>query len=191
VQEAEKWQSWLGKSSAEVHQVSGSCHHIASPPCGQEWSGSSDTAAALASVLQLFLSLSSLVRLVLFSSSSAVSKQSIAALFPPGFHPSLLALLTRILLSHIAAFRSSAASSLPSPPRLVGFSTAVHSRVSSSVLTHLNQPCIFLSLQLQHPQTRRGEPAEEELVTCELKKETLKTMLSGLEKIQEQLSSMQ
>ena len=190
MQEAEKWQSWLGKSSAEVQQVSCDSQLIAALPALQRRL----TLALLCcvSALQLFVSLSLLVRAVLFSSSSStVSKQSIAALFPPGFHPSLLSLLSRILLSHIAAFRSSAMEQLPSPPRLVGFSTSVHSRVSSSQLTHLNQPCILLSLQLQHPQTRRGQPAEEERLTCELKKETLKTMLSGLEKIQEQLSSMQ
>ena len=142
--------------------------------------------------MQLFVSLSALLRMAVFHSSIS-SKASIASLFPPSFHPSLLALLSRLILAHLADFRAAALSSLPSPPLLRSFSTSVHTRASSSMLQHLNSPAIFLSLTIQPQRSSagEGEDAAVEVVTCELKQEALKTMLSGLEKIQEQLAGMQ
>ena len=151
--------------------------------------------------MQLFVSLSALLRMCVFH-ASINSRASIASLFPPTFHAALLALLSKLILAHLAAFRAAALTALPSPPLLRSFSTSVHTRVSSSMLQHLNSPAIFLKLTLQ-PQQRLGSVAGEgggggggdddaaaEVVTCELKQEALKTMLSGLEKIQEQLAGM-
>ena len=139
----------------------------------------------------LFASLTALLSIATFR-SSITTKASLAALFPAGFHPALLSLLSKLILAHLPAWRASAASSLPSPPLLHSFSTSVHTRVSSSSLAHLNTPTIFLSLSLQPPRTSLLEPSPPiETLTCELKQEALKTLLSGLERIQEQLAGMQ
>ena len=138
------------------------------------------------------MSLTSLIRLAVYH-SSIQAKPSVAALFPPAFHPSLTALLSKLIASHLPSFRQTATSSLPSPPLLRSFSTSVHTRASSSSIQHLNSPTIFLTLHLQQQATTYPPPVKEEVevLTCELKQEALKTMLSGLEKIQQQLAAMQ
>lgn len=123
--------------------------------------------------------------------SSLTTRAGLASLFPASFHPALLALLTKLLLSHLASFRSSAVSSLPSPAHLLSLHTSVHIRSSSSELGHMQAPTIVMTLTLQQPASRLGEVAGEERVTCELRQEALNTILSGLNKIQEQLSGMQ
>ena len=146
--------------------------------------------ALLSRSAQLFVSLVSLVRMCVYH-SSLHTKSAVASLFPPSFHPALLALLTKLLLAHLPAFRSSASSSLPSPDQLLELTTSVHIRSSSSELAHLQAPTILMKLRLQKAATRLGDVADEELVACELRQEALNTILGGLTKIQEQLSGMQ
>ena len=136
------------------------------------------------------MSLTCLLRVCVYH-SSLTTRSAIASLFPASFHPSLVSLLSKLLLSHLPAFRSSAVSSLPSPAQLLSLSTSVHIRCSSSELAHLSAPTLLLSLRLQKAACRLGEVAEDELVTCELRQEALNTILGGLNKIQEQLSGMQ
>ena len=136
------------------------------------------------------MSLNALLRICIYH-SSLTTRAAIAALFPASFHPNLVALLSKLLLSHLPAFRASAVASLPSPAQLLSLSTAVHIRSSSSELAHLQAPTIVLSLRLQKAASRLGDVADEELVTCELRQEALNTILGGLNKIQEQLSGMQ
>ena len=138
----------------------------------------------------MFVSLTALIRMCVYHTSIS-TKAAIASLFPASFHPALVALLSKLLLAHLAAFRSSAMSALPSPAQLLSLSTSVHIRSSSSELAHLQTPTIMLSLRLQQAASRAGEVAEEQLVTCELRQEALNTILGGLNKIQEQLSGMQ
>ena len=139
--------------------------------------------------VQLFDSLVALLRLCVYQ-SSITTKAAIASLFPASFHPALVSLLSKLLLSRLSAFHASAVSSLPSPAQLLSLSTSVHIRSSSSALAHLQAPTIVLSLRLQRPASRVGAVADDELVTCELRQEALNTILGGLNKIQEQLSGM-
>ena len=198
VQTAKQWQVALGRSEVEVQQVcvrSTTPHRIQRAPTMSIYHLSPHShllscLSACVDGLQLFVSLSALLRVCVYH-SSLTSKSAIASLFPPSFHPALVSLLSKLLLSHLPAFRSSAASSLPSPAQLLSLSTAVHIRCSSSDLAHLQAPTIMLTLRLQRPASRLGEVAGEELVWCELKQEALNTILGGLNKIQEQLSGMQ
>ena len=189
---AQHWRSQLNKSTDEVQQVSS--HNPSLPHHPSLAHLPNPSSSPLPRFLsQLFVSLASLLRMAVFH-SSIQTKAAVAALFPTGFHPSLVALLSKLIAAHLAAFRQAATSSLPSPPLLRSFSTSVHTRASSSLLHHLNSPTIFLHLSLQQQPTRYPTLGTEEAVeelTCELKAEALKTMLSGLEKIQQQLAAMQ
>jgi len=142
-------------------------------------------------IKELYLSVLSLIRLFIFHSLD--SKESISSLFPSTFHSSLISLLTRLLLSHTQEWKDHVTNSsfLISPPKLLDVNWRVDQRLSSNQLTHLSTPTILIELTLQKQPVHSTDMIETQSVQCELSKQALSTMLSGLEKIREQLSGMQ
>ncbi|CAH1787713.1 unnamed protein product [Owenia fusiformis] len=75
-------------------------------------------------------------------------------------------------------------------PRLTDFDWRVDIKTASDSMARMNVPTCILQLKVQEAKTNIAERPNENNVNVELSKETLETMLDGLGKIRDQLSSV-
>ncbi|TRY94089.1 hypothetical protein DNTS_027318 [Danionella cerebrum] len=117
------------------------------------------------------------------------SPEEILSLFPESFHSNLRSLITKILLENSAAWRNEAVSNQISLPKLVDLEWRVDMKTASDSLSRLAVPTCLLQMKLQDSSCNTGGHSEPS-VTMELSKETLDTMIDGLGRIREQLTTM-
>ncbi|XP_066524634.1 COMM domain-containing protein 9 [Hoplias malabaricus] len=115
--------------------------------------------------------------------------ENILSLFPDTFHPNLKNLLTKILLEQRATWRNDALTTQISLPKLVDMEWRVDMKTASDSASRLAVPTCMLHMKIQHSPSESGS-AGDSLVTVELSKETLDTMLDGLGRIRDQLSAV-
>lgn len=137
---------------------------------------------------ELMLALSSLVRNVLFQGS--LERSDIAALFPDEFNRNLAALLVKIFIQRLPQWKHHAADNLVFLPRLVDFDWRVDIKTSSDSLSRMSVPTCLVQLQIQDAVSKSGSIPTTECVNVELSQQTLDTMLDGLGRIRDQLSSV-
>lgn len=137
---------------------------------------------------ELMLALSSLVKYVLFQGS--VERSDIATLFPDDFNKNLAALLVKIFVQRLPQWKHHAADNLVFLPRLVDFDWRVDIKTSSDSLSRMSVPTCLVQLQIQDPVSKAGSIPPTECVNVELSQQTLDTMLDGLGRIRDQLSSV-
>lgn len=111
-------------------------------------------------------------------------------LFPANFHNNLKELLVKIILDNQSTWRKQAISNQVSMPRLVDFDWRVDLKAASGTISRLSVPTCLVQFKVQNIPIKVGVVPEEDLINMELSKETLDTMLNGLYKIQDQLSSI-
>jgi COMM domain containing 9 len=132
--------------------------------------------------------LRTLVKNAIFKSLSSPSE--VSSLFPSDFHKSLAELLAKILSERLPQWKLHAANNLVFLPQLVDFDWRVDIKTSSDSLSRMSVPTCFLQLQVQEPASEVGIMPPVSSVNVELSRETLDTMLDGLGKIRDQLSSV-
>ena len=164
---------------------------------------------------QLFRATDQLIRSFVYSGAS--DADGVAALFPADFHANLRQLCTRILLAHAAAWHESAAAHQVSAARLVDFGAfeaqllcishfpdvshflirppvitdwRVDIKTSSNLLSRMSVPTVLVGMKVQDVPTRVDLVPDVKDVQFELSKESLQTMLDGLNKIRDQLSAV-
>jgi len=153
----------------------------------QEWSSSLSITEEQTN--ELYISVCSLLRLCLYH--SAATRDDITALFPANFHSSLKSLLSKLIAQNMNNFREQTSNNTTAPPKLVDFDWRVDLKTSSGHLSRMRVPTIFLSLSLSSQPDQVGQVPDVNNYQLELSKQALGTMLSGLEKIREQLAGMQ
>lgn len=137
---------------------------------------------------KLFSALMVLVKTVLYEGLTDTS--SISALFPGDFHKNLKGLLSDIMAKNISEWRTQALNDQVSLPRLVNFDWRVDVKTSSDSAARMAQPTCIVQMKVEdNPQHRNQMPAVRS-VNVEFSRETLDTMLDGLGKIRDQLSSV-
>nr|XP_033783823.1 TNF receptor-associated factor 6 isoform X3 [Geotrypetes seraphini] len=149
---------------------------------------SSSLSATPEEASQLICSLHKLTRHVLFRGLTAA--EDILGLFPENFHQSLKKLLTKIILENLAAWRSEAEISQISLPRLVDMDWRVDIKTASDSVSRMAVPTCLLHIKIREDASPCGDEPETSVVTVELSKETLDTMLDGLGRICDQLSAI-
>ncbi|CAH1787712.1 unnamed protein product [Owenia fusiformis] len=137
---------------------------------------------------QLISSLQGLVKNALFHGSTEPAV--IVKLFPNDFHKNLRDLLGKILIENIPNWKNIAVNNMVSLPRLTDFDWRVDIKTASDSMARMNVPTCILQLKVQEAKTNIAERPNENNVNVELSKETLETMLDGLGKIRDQLSSV-
>ncbi|XP_069132244.1 COMM domain-containing protein 9-like [Argopecten irradians] len=137
---------------------------------------------------KLLGSLGALLKTAVFHGDTTPS--SLQALFPSSFHKNLRDLLVKTMMENMNNWRNSALNNQVSLPRLVDFDWRVDIKTSSDTITRMSVPTCVLQMKVQENATEVDQIAEVEHVNVELSKETLDTMLDGLSKIRDQLSSV-
>ncbi|XP_064634279.1 COMM domain-containing protein 9-like [Lineus longissimus] len=137
---------------------------------------------------KLILALGGLIKKSLFLSSSEPGP--VLALFPDNFHKNLKELLTKVILDNLNNWRNRAISSQVSLPRLLDFDWRVDTKMSSDAIARMSIPTCILQMQVQDPPLELERQQETSTLNVELSKETIETMLDGLGKIRDQLSSV-
>ncbi|XP_060620691.2 COMM domain-containing protein 9 [Anolis sagrei] len=137
---------------------------------------------------QLIHSLHNLTRYTVYH--GLMSPEEILSLFPEGFHQNLKNLLTKIILENISAWRNEAQSSQISLPRLVDMDWRVDIKTSSDSISRMAVPTCLLQLKIKEDAALCGNDFSASTLTVELNKQTLDTMLDGLGRIRDQLSTI-
>ncbi|XP_064602097.1 COMM domain-containing protein 9-like [Liolophura sinensis] len=136
----------------------------------------------------LLASLSSLIKAALFQSLQEPAE--VATLFPDDFHKDLRKLLSKIIAELCPNWRNHAINNQVSLPRLVDFDWRIDLKAASQNIAQMSVPTCILQLQVQENPTQVGSVPPLTSTNVELSKETLDTMLDGLGKIRDQLSSV-
>ncbi|XP_074660254.1 COMM domain-containing protein 9-like [Tubulanus polymorphus] len=137
---------------------------------------------------QLLTSLRSVVKRAVFIGSS--EPRAILAIFPSDFHKNLRDLLAKIFLENMQNWRNAAVNNLVSMPKLIDFDWRVDLKTSTDSISRMSVPTCILQMQVQDAPSKRNEVPDTSCLNVELSKETLDTMLDGLSKIRDQLSSV-
>jgi hypothetical protein len=138
--------------------------------------------------IKLLQSVTILIKKALYEGSNEASQ--IAKLFPDNFHSDLKKLLSDLLAKNLHEWKTKALKNQVSLPRLIDFDWSVNIKSASDTVAGMAVPTCLVQMKVQStPETTR-EMAEVQSVNVEFSKETLDTMLDGLSKIRDQLSSV-
>jgi len=151
----------------------------------QQWK--EKLSASDAEIEQLASAVDRLVRIAVFRQLDAAL---IAELFPADFHANLLKLLTKIIAANMPAWKESAAASHIGPPKLIDFDWRVDMKASSDALSRMSVPAVLVAMQIQDQPAKQSQVPPIRTVQFELSPEALSTMLEGLTKIRDQLTSI-
>ncbi|XP_003385410.1 PREDICTED: COMM domain-containing protein 9-like [Amphimedon queenslandica] len=139
-------------------------------------------------VITLFQSVTLLVKKALYE---CVQDQSDASkIFPDDFHNDLRKLLSDIIVKNMSEWRTEASKSQVSLPRLVDFDWRVNIKSASDSVSRMAAPTCLLQMKVQPSPVNSSELPNLESINVEFNKEKLDTMLDGLGKIRDQLSSV-
>jgi len=106
--------------------------------------------------------------------------------FPAGLKKGIC----KILVTHAPEWREAATAQLVSPPKLIDFDWRVDLKTASNHLARMAVPTVFVEMKVQAAPVKRGQMPGVKQVQFELSKQALATMLDGLGKIRDQLSSI-
>ena len=98
--------------------------------------------------------------------------------------------MCRVMAKYAADWRESCVSGLVGAPKLVDFDWRVDTKAASNHLTRMAVPTLFVDMKVQAQPTTKGQMPGCTSVQFELSKQALATMLEGLSKIRDQLSSI-
>eukprot|EP01050_Picozoa_sp_SAG11_P011253 SAG11_NODE_1179_length_5597_cov_3.257184_1_plen_141_part_00 len=122
-----------------------------------------------------------------------IGDQSLTVLqrmLPNGFDAGLASMIDSAFKSLMPVWREAVLSTPVSLPRLLDVDWRVDVKTSANTVSRMAAPSALVELQLAMPSTQSGVMGEVRSTTCEMSGETLQTMLDGLSKIREQLSSV-
>lgn len=134
------------------------------------------------------LSLGFILKRAVFQGST--DPHDIVALFPEGFHKSLRDLMGKIIIDNMADWKAQAVNTHVSLPKLADFDWRVDVKTASDTVARMSVPTCILKLQVESNTESRETSRGQQTISVELSKETLDTMLDGLSKIRDQLSSV-
>jgi len=102
----------------------------------------------------------------------------------------LKALIAKILVHHLPAWRSAAINSQVALSRLENIDGRIDVMNASDKISRMNVPTVIVQLKVQDTLTKAGGPLPSRNIIFELNKGTIETMLDGLGKIRDQLQAI-
>lgn len=102
----------------------------------------------------------------------------------------LKSMIGSIITAKLGVFREAAIANRVSLPKYVDMNWAINMKKCSSKIPAMNVPTVLLKLQVQGQVTRANEVPDLENIDVELNKPAIETLLDGLGKIRDQLSSL-
>ena len=141
-----------------------------------------------AEVEAMFLGVDAVIRYCVYEN---LDKAAVPGLFSPSFHAALAGLFGKIIGAHLPEWREQALSNPHiSAPKLLDFDWRIDHKRSSNFLTRMSVPTVILDMKIQQQPKVQGMIPGVDDIQFELPKEALATMLDGLCKIRDQLSSI-
>lgn len=108
-----------------------------------------------------------------------------------GMDERLVTLIKQILETNLPHWRTASINQRVSLPKLVDVDWRVDIQTASEFVNRMAVPSVLVGLQVQDQPTHRDIVPDVKHVVFEMNKETLQTMLDGLNRIRDQLSSIQ
>eukprot|EP00761_Pharyngomonas_kirbyi_P014035 gb/GECH01014065.1/.p1 GENE.gb/GECH01014065.1/~~gb/GECH01014065.1/.p1 ORF type:complete len:202 (+),score=29.40 gb/GECH01014065.1/:1-606(+) len=138
---------------------------------------------------EVLLSVLFLIRKALSQDRNSI--EDIDTVFPNDFHSNLRTLLTRIIAAHAEEWKAALIHSQVSLPRLVDFRWRIDVKSASHTVSRMAAPAVIVQMRVRDSGNMDSSQMQpEQQVNLELNKDTLNTMLDGLGKIRDQLSSI-
>ncbi|EDO35919.1 predicted protein, partial [Nematostella vectensis] len=137
---------------------------------------------------QLTASVVKMVKLALYE--GITDAKDMFVMFPDTFHKNLRELLAKLIAENMPSWHASSIHDQVSLPRLVDFDWRVDVKTSSDAITRMSIPTCIMQLQVEETASHGGSMPTVRCLNVELTKEKLDTMLDGLGKIRDQLSSV-
>ncbi|KAL4225753.1 COMM domain-containing protein 9 [Mactra antiquata] len=137
---------------------------------------------------KLLISLGALLKTAVFQGST--DPADLVGLFPSNFHKNMRDLLAKIMIENMSTWKLQAVNNQVSLPRMVDFDWRVDIKTSSDAIARMSVPTCILQMTVQDNPARVDTVPDMSSINVELSKETLDTMLDGLSKIRDQLSSV-
>ncbi|XP_062509816.1 COMM domain-containing protein 9-like [Corticium candelabrum] len=141
-----------------------------------------------AHVVELYKAIALVINTCLYEGFS--EPETLAAMFPESFHKNLKELIVKIIVENLDSWRQSVAGSQVSLPRLQDFDWRIDIKSSANSMARMSVPTCIVQMQVQETPRDVETMASRKNVNIEFTKETLETMLDGLGKIRDQLSSV-
>ncbi|KAL0483166.1 hypothetical protein AKO1_014827 [Acrasis kona] len=98
--------------------------------------------------------------------------------------------IAAVITKHINRWREQAVDTQVSLPQLIDSKWRIDIKSASHVSTRMAAPTVNVQLLVQNPSLKKGVLGSSNAVNFELNVETLETMLNGMIKIKDQLSSI-
>lgn len=137
---------------------------------------------------ELISSLSNFIKMILYETLS--TSDEISAVIPNEVHANLKELLVKILVECVPEWQADTVNNLVSIPKLIDFNWRVDVKMASDDDKQSSSPSCILQLKVEDDKKSIGTDFETKIVNVELSKETLDTMLHGLGRIRDQLSTV-
>lgn len=141
-----------------------------------------------AHIIELFKALALFINTCLYEGHS--EPRVLLSLFPGSFHKNLKELIVKIVVDNLSVWRQSITSGQVSLPRLQDFDWRIDIKSSANSMTRMLVPTCIVQMQFQETPTDVETMPGTKNINIEFTKETLETMLDGLGKIRDQLSSV-
>ena len=105
-------------------------------------------------------------------------------------HDQLKRLVAGTVVKFHDVWKEQALNTQISLPKLVDMKWRVDLSTASNLIQKMSAPSVVIQLNVQNPSTMKGTMSKTEQINFEMDRETLSTMLKGLTKIKDQLSSI-
>ncbi|XP_065185469.1 COMM domain-containing protein 9-like [Sycon ciliatum] len=139
-------------------------------------------------VVELLKAAAALVHYVIFE--DVTNGKEIMGLLPGDLNDKLKQLAAKIIVENLESWKASASGQQISLPQLLDFDWRIDVKTSASNFSRLAMPTCLLQLQVQDLPSHVDQVPSVRHVNVEFSRETLDTMLDGLGKIRDQLSSV-
>jgi len=134
---------------------------------------------------ELVASTREIIKISVYENSS-----NLGSLFPKEFHSELKALILKVIGSHLSEWRETCALNQCSLPHLQSLDWRIDVKRASDQITSMSIPTVLVQLQIEKQQQKITEPQGSDFINFELNKQTLQTMIDGLQQIKEQLVTL-
>ena len=133
--------------------------------------------------------MSSLCHAALYEAPYA-SAEEFDAIVPTSTDPRLLPMIRSVVVKRLPLWRTVSTRQMVSLPRLLDVDWRVDVKTASGHMSNLSIPTALVDLKVQAQPTSSGMMPTTQVVSFEMNRETVSTMLEGLHKIRDTLGAM-
>lgn len=141
-------------------------------------------------VLPILVAAKDIIARSLYSASAEVDYQKIMDTCDSSLDDRLKKLIAKVVGSNLLEWKSIASKQLISWPRMVDMDWRVDVKSSSQQMSRMSVPTVILDLKVEGQPVMRGDMPRVKSVNFELSKESLGTLLDGMNKIKDQLGAL-